>query len=140
MPDLDDCRISVSHSAFKESSVFNNVSKYMHLHDPEAPKWMIEAPVGVDIDGILISYIVHFNYDGRSVVYSSGSSGIRAGDQRAVRELSAWLIENGWRRPEPSPGEADAARDFWKELWITGVVDSNYLQSKYGRRKIFDES
>jgi len=132
--------VSVMHKAFCAlSGSFDDVSSYMRKHDPEAMLWMIESTVNVTIETIIVRYVVHFSYDGRTVIYSSGSSGMRAGDQRAVRVLSSWVIDHGWKRPEPSPSEADAARDFWKELWTTGVVDSKYLQTKYGKRRIFDE-
>jgi hypothetical protein len=140
MPDEVDDSVSVMHKAFCSSGgSFSDVVSYMKDHDPEAPRWMIESIANVSMDAIIVRYIVHFSHDGRTVIYSSGSSGMRAGDQRAVRVLSSWLIDHGWKRPEPSPSEADAARDFWKELWTTGVVDSKYLQAKYGKRRIFDE-
>lgn len=140
MADEAEDSVVVRHNAFlPDHGTLAHVSKYMNKHDPEAPKWMLEAIANVTVDSTVVRYVVHFSHDGRTVIYSSGSSGMRAGDQRAVRTLASWLIDNGWKRPEPSPSEADAARDFWKELWVTGVVDSRYLQTKYGKRRIFDE-
>lgn len=139
MVETQEERVLIKHGALRDSGSLQDASAYMHKHDPEAPKWMIESIADVFVDATTIRYVVHFNHDGRTVIYNSGSSGMRAGDQRAVRILSSWLIDRGWKRPEPSPSEADAARDFWKELWMTGVVDSHYLQTKYGKRRIFDE-
>jgi len=139
--------VIVRHLAFSKSS-FSDVCEWMKTQDPHAPLWMIEAVATIKFDTIEINYVVHFSHDARTVIYSSGSSGVRAGDrssgvragdQKAVRILSNWLIDNGWKRPEPSHSEADSSRDFWKELWITGVVDSMYLQSRFGKRRIFDE-
>lgn len=130
--------ISIKHKAFQSPQV-DSVMEYMKDHEPNAPKWMIETQVSVNIDTLQVNYIIHFNYDKSVIIYSSGSSGIRAGDQMAIRALVSKLIEFGWDRAHPSPSEIDSAREFWKELWVTGVVDSNYLQSRYGKRKIFDE-
>lgn len=130
--------VIVKHPAFGKPS-FADVCEWMKIQDPHAPLWMIESIATVKFDMMEINYVVHFSHNARTVIYSSGSGGARAGDQKAVRMLSYWLIDNGWKRPEPSPGEADSSRDFWKELWVTGVVDSMYLQSKFGKRRIFDE-
>jgi hypothetical protein len=132
--------VSVLHPSFLETCEFSHVSDWMNKKDSHAPKWMIEAGAVVTIGDFSVKFLLHFHHDKRLTIYSSGSSGIRAGDQHAIRILAMWSISNGWSRPEPSPSEVDSAKDFWKELWITGVVDSCYLQKRFGKRRIFDEN
>jgi len=46
-------------------------------------------------------------------------------------------MNKGWNRPSPISSEIDYAMDFWREAWETGLVDSDYLQKKFGKRKLF---
>jgi hypothetical protein len=51
-----------------------------------------------------------------------------------IRCFAHWCWENGWSRPEPAPDLIRTKPDFWKHQWQSYVVDSAYLESKFGKR------
>ena len=51
-----------------------------------------------------------------------------------IRCFAHWCSENGWGRPEPAPDLIRSKPDFWKHQWQSYVVNSAYLESKFGKR------
>lgn len=57
-----------------------------------------------------------------------------------IRCLSHWCSINGWKKPQPAPRIINDKLDFWKHQWNTHVIDSSYLDNKFGKRNDEDPS
>jgi hypothetical protein len=55
-----------------------------------------------------------------------------------IRCLSRWCQENGWKVPQPTDSLVRDNPRFWKHMWNTLIVDSDYLDAKFGVRKSLD--
>jgi predicted nicotinamide N-methyase len=51
-----------------------------------------------------------------------------------IRCVSMWAQENGWNIPQPSPDLIGDNLNFWKHFWETGLINSKYLDKKYGKK------
>ena len=55
-----------------------------------------------------------------------------------IRCLSRWCQSNGWKVPEPVDKLVKDNLQFWKYMWNTMIVDSEYLDIKFGVRRSLD--
>jgi hypothetical protein len=55
-----------------------------------------------------------------------------------IRFLTHWCAEHGWKTPEPLNPLIDSWKDFWKKQWETFIVDSEYLDNKFGKREDYE--
>jgi hypothetical protein len=59
-----------------------------------------------------------------------------------IRCLTMWSFENGWNRPKPHRDLIDQDVELWRHFWETYLVDSEYLERKFGSREsteLFDD-
>ena len=49
--------------------------------------------------------------------------------------LSMWAQDRGWEIPEPIPALVKNDLYFWKHFWEISIIQSNYLDNKYGKRE-----
>jgi predicted nicotinamide N-methyase len=52
--------------------------------------------------------------------------------------LSRWCQASGWKIPQPIEALVRDNTPFWKHMWEVLLVDSPYLDDKYGLRKSLD--
>lgn len=64
--------------------------------------------------------------------YASSSKDIFNDDVRCFRY---WSEKFGWGRPEVSDALIDDWMDFWKNQWELFMVDSSYLDNRFGKRR-----
>ena len=55
-----------------------------------------------------------------------------------ITALSRWCQSNGWKVPQPSPDIVKDNMQFWKYMWETMIVNSDYLFKRLGERKSED--
>jgi len=48
--------------------------------------------------------------------------------------LSVWSQKSGWQIPEPLPDLVRIDIGFWKYFWETSIINSLFLDNKYGER------
>jgi hypothetical protein len=70
------------------------------------------------------------------VAYSPSSSNIHYNPD--IRCLSNWCQANGWTVPCPIEALAREDTPFWKHWWTSLIIDSEYLDRRYGKRQNFD--
>jgi hypothetical protein len=99
--------------------------------------WMIEDDLSVVHQFGSSIFTVHFYPLKEVIIYSFHKNRPNGSDMMDLRALVIFLISKGWNRPSPISSEIDYAMDFWKEAWETGLIDSDYLQKKFGKRKLF---
>lgn len=51
-----------------------------------------------------------------------------------IQAFSMWAQSNGWNIPQPHFNLVKENKEFWKHFYDTLVVDSDYLDSLYGKR------
>ena len=51
-----------------------------------------------------------------------------------ISVLSQWLQLNGWDIPSPSRDLVNSDKGLWKHFWDTYLINSDYLDSLYGKR------
>lgn len=68
--------------------------------------------------------------------YASTSKDIFNDDTRCLRH---WCIASGWGMPEVSEDAARDWIDYWKNQWETSMVDSEFLDKKFGERPNVDD-
>jgi len=51
-----------------------------------------------------------------------------------IQALSMWAQESGWNIPQPHPDLVKSNISFWKHFWETFIIDSDYMDEKYGIR------
>ncbi len=76
---------------------------------------------------------LNLNHDGKIYIvdYMGNTSTIYNPD---IRCLCTWAQQAGWQIPEPTESLIKDAPIFWKQMWDTTIVDSEYLDKKYGIR------
>lgn len=55
-----------------------------------------------------------------------------------IRCLARWASMAGWKIPQPHPELVRSNMVFWKHMWEVMLVDSDFLDNKYGIRKCLD--
>jgi hypothetical protein len=107
------------------------------LNEKFAKSWMIEDNLSVSHQFGSSVFTVHFYPSKETIIYSFHKNRPNGSDMMDLRALVIFLMNKGWKRPSPISSEIDYAMDFWREAWETGLVDSDYLQKKFGKRKLF---
>lgn len=52
--------------------------------------------------------------------------------------LTRWSKESGWSFPQPTPALIRSNLTFWRYMWEALVIDSEYLDERYGKRASLD--
>ena len=136
---------------------YNEVKKLMESDIPQVPikssKW-----AGLPLKNTLINtgvwtlrtrlcIVSHFGEGNLSLIFSNDRSVIITGFMPSVpdmyynpdiRCLSAWSQQNGWKVPEPTEELIRSNMKFWKHMWETLLIDSAFLDQRYGMRKSLD--
>jgi len=107
------------------------------LNEKFTKSWMIEDDLSVSHQFGSSVFTVHFYPSREVIIYSFHKNRPNGSDMMDLRALVIFLMNKGWNRPSPISSEIDYAMDFWREAWETGLVDSDYLQKKFGKRKLF---
>ena len=99
--------------------------------------WMIEDDLVVSHMLGSAIFTIHFYENNDAIIYSFHKNKPNGSDITDLRALVLYLMNKGWNRPSPTISEIDYVRDFWREAWDTGLINSSYLEKKYGLRNIF---
>lgn len=100
-----------------------------------AKEWMLETYAFITSEFGESEFLLHLYYDGRIYIMSFVSSaGNDAYYNPDVRFLSFWAQESGWKIPQPFPELVKDNMDFWKHFWETGIIDSEFLDQRVGKK------
>lgn len=99
--------------------------------------WCLKTRLSIASDFGECRFNLDFHHDGRVIIlgYLPSPAGMFTTD---VGCLSRWCQENGWKVPEPSQSLILSKLDLWKQLWNTLLVDSEYLDDRFGVRAALD--
>jgi hypothetical protein len=101
---------------------------------PAKNEWMLRSTVSIMSMFGYCQFMCHFYSNGKVFVadYSPSSKDIHNTDLRC---LTYWCNESGWKTPEPLPSVVQSWLPFWKKEWETHIVDSSYLDKRFGNRR-----
>jgi len=97
-------------------------------------EWVIRSKISILNPFGFTMFICSFYNTGKVYIseYMPSSKDIHNTD---IRSLTYWCNEFGWKTPEPMPSIVESWPDFWKKEWETFIVDSSFLDKKFGTRK-----
>lgn len=97
-------------------------------------EWMLRSTVSIMSMFGYCQFVCHFYNNGKVFVaeYYPSSKDMHNTDLRC---LTYWCNEYGWKTPEPLPSVVQGWLPFWKKEWETHIVDSEYLDKRYGLRR-----
>jgi len=116
--------------------VFDEVKKLMEEDLHKDAKWMIKSELTIESVMGFCRMILNF-YDTKDIYvaeYQTSSGDVFYNSD--IRCLSVWAQDNGWNVPKPSSDLIRSDVEFWKHFWESRLIDSEYLDEKYGERKI----
>lgn len=102
--------------------------------DIPSKQWVIKSRMTIQHSLGFAAMVCDFYHDGR-VIISDYITSVKDVHTPDVRCLSFWAQQSGWRVPEPKPSMIEEWADFWRRQWETYIVNSDYLDRKFGERK-----
>lgn len=115
---------------------YEEIKKIMLKENVPAAKWMLESKVFISSEFGEAEILLHLYYNGdiyiMNFIPSVGNDGFNNPD---IRYLSFWAQECGWKAPQPFFDLVRMNFDFWKHFWGAGIVDSDFLDKKLGKRE-----
>lgn len=97
-------------------------------------QWVVKSQITVQHALGFAAMVCDFYYDGRIIITDFASS-LKDVHTPDLRCLSYWAQKSGWQVPEPKPSLTEVWMDFWRRQWETYIVNSSYLDRKFGERK-----
>ena len=117
---------------------YAEVKKIMESGLYKDATWMLRSDLTIDFPAGSCILILHFYSDGNIYIMDYKSSVSDVFYNPDIPCISMWAQENGWNIPQPHPDLIKTGLDFWKHFWDTRIIDSDYLDQKYGERHIVD--
>jgi hypothetical protein len=141
MNDELDFQIEFSDPTILETEgIYSNVKDLMDKELFGKHSWMLESHVVISSQFGVAEMILHFCNNGD--IYITEFVPSIKGDvfyNPDIRCISMWAQENGWHVPKPHPDLVRMDLGFWKHFWETGLVDSELLDKKFGKRDDYDD-
>jgi len=115
---------------------YEEIKKSMEEESYVGCEWMLRSDATVDFPTNSCFFTLHFyhNKDVYIVDYQSSVSDVFYNSD--IPCLSMWVQYKGWSCPKPHPDLIREEMGFWKHFWETRIVDSDYLDKRYGERII----
>lgn len=97
-------------------------------------EWMVRSNITIMSHFGFALLVCHFYQNGKVYIseYRPSTKDIHNTD---IRCLTFWCNQLGWNTPEPLPPLVDSWLLFWKKEWETYIVNSEYLDKKFGKRE-----
>jgi hypothetical protein len=97
-------------------------------------QWVVKSKVTIQ-HALGFSAMICDFYDSGRIIITDFMPSIKDVHTPDLRCLSYWAQKSGWQVPEPKPSLAEEWMDFWRRQWETYIVNSSYLDHKWGERK-----
>jgi hypothetical protein len=115
---------------------FDNIIQIMANESQVVTNWMLRTELELIFDFAMCSFVLHF-FSSRSVwimkYNPSGQKDVLYNPD--IRCLSEWCQANGWDVPCPDFELVDNDTEFWKYFWEVNLIDSDYIEHKFGARQ-----
>ena len=118
--------------------VFEDVKEIMKDEPPYNDSWMIKTTATITSEFGVGIMTLNFFGTGKIIIDEYDPTVNDVFYNPDVTALSSWADDAGWNKPEPVIDIVRKDKEFWKYFWETYIVDSDYLDKKYGKRDIFE--
>lgn len=115
---------------------YNKVNELMNEEEFGGDSWMIRSSVTISSELGSSSFVVHFYYNRDVYIVDFESATRDALYNPDISCLSAWAQEYGWKIPQPHKDLVRNHEEFWKYFWETGIVNSDFLEKRLGKRDL----
>jgi hypothetical protein len=113
---------------------YDCVKQKIELDFPYPDKWNIKTNLTLTSLFGEGSFVLDFNYDKNIyIIEYYGSYDIF--HNRDIGFLSSWAQSAGWGIPQPSEIIIKDNLYFWKHMWEVLLIDSEYLDKRFGNRE-----
>ena len=117
---------------------YNKVKEIMKDEIFAGNSWMLSSDVSLTsfIGGkpFESSFVLQFYSNGDVYVSSYQSSSGDVYYNPDITGLAHFIKENNWKSLRPSKDLVRDNTDFWKHFWDTYIIDSDYLDIRFGKR------
>ena len=114
--------------------VYQKTKEVMEKDSVSGKEWMIASDATITHAFGFCELELHLWNSGRlEIVAFSPSSGDVLYNPD-IPLLSTWSQDNGWSVPFVSDDLVRANTEFWKHFWETLLVDSDFLEKRFGPR------
>jgi hypothetical protein len=121
----------------ESDGLYSKVKELCEDTFPYSPKWTIKSRLTIMSSLGEGQFILDFS-DTQNVyiVQYLGSGDVFYNPD--ISCLSRWCQASGWKVPQPIEAIVRDNTAFWKHMWEVLLIDSPYLDEKYGLRKSLD--
>ncbi len=117
---------------------YDEVKKIMHNEAFAGDSWMLLTEVSLTafIGGKPFEslFILHFYANGDVYINAYQSSSGDVYYNPDITGLAHFIKKNNWKSLRPSKDLVRDNTDFWKHFWDTYIIDSDYLDMRFGVR------
>jgi hypothetical protein len=124
------------HTILEADSKFEEVNKIMESELWKGHKWMLETNLTIDSQSGVSEMILHLYHNKDIMIMEYKSSEGDVFYNPDIQALSVWASENGWNHPKPYIDLIKSDLEFWKHFWEVFLIDSDYLDERFGKRQI----
>lgn len=114
--------------------VFKQIQEIMKKEPPGGDRWFLRSSVTITGQMGMGMMEIQCHGDGSIYILEYVPS---IGDlfyNPDIQAISMWAQANGWKIPQPHPELVKENKEFWKHFYDTLVIDSDYLDTLYGKR------
>jgi hypothetical protein len=112
--------------------VFSEVKSLMA--EEYSPNWILRSKIHIKSvfgEGLLIAQF----YSDMTVCITDYFNKMETAYFNAdIKVFSSWCQNSGWKVPEVSAELIKLNPFFWKEIWRSNLIDSSYLEERFGKR------
>ena len=118
-----------------EGGEYARVKEIIESEFPYPDEWCIKTRLTIQGMMGVCDFVLNLYQDGRVYIIQYMPS---IGDVYLNTDISAlarWCEIAGWKIPEPTPLLVQDGLAFWKHWWKTTLINSTYLDERYGKRQ-----
>lgn len=101
----------------------------------DAYQWVVKSKLSIFSPFGQGNFILDFYWDKRVYIVGFATTTKDKYQNADVRCLSTWCQENGWKIPSAIQSIITDNLDFWTHMWKTNLIDSEFLDMRYGKRQ-----
>jgi len=124
------------HTILETEGKYDLVKQIMEDDSYVGVEWMVRSHLTIDFPTNSCMFVLHFYHNKKIIIAEYESSVADVFYNSDIPCISIWAQDNGWNCPQPHPDLIRDGLDFWKHFWETSVLDSEYLDERYGERVI----
>jgi hypothetical protein len=114
---------------------FSAVKELIEGEFPFPKEWNIKSRLTILSPFGVGEFVLNFRQDKSVYIIQFASSSRDMQTSPEIGVLTRWCSLAGWKIPEPSTSLIQENLYFWKNVWETMIIDSTYLQQRFGARR-----